>query len=66
MDLILPNYSLFIQIANFLVLLFVLNIILYRPIRKILYKRREEMATTKSVAEDLEKKSDIVSTELQE
>ena len=37
------DYSLFIQIANFLLLLFLLNIILYRPIRKILGKRSDEM-----------------------
>lgn len=65
MDLILPNYSLFIQIANFIVLLLVLNIIIYRPVRKILNQRREEMAASKSITEDLEQKADSFSTELQ-
>ncbi|MEW6668255.1 MAG: ATPase [Thermodesulfobacteriota bacterium] len=37
------DYSLFIQIANFLVLLLLLNIILYRPIRRILKQRKDEM-----------------------
>ena len=34
--MITPDYTLFIQIANFLVLLALLNAILYRPIRGIL------------------------------
>lgn len=38
------NYSVFIQIANFLVLIFVLNYILYKPIRKGLRQRREKFA----------------------
>jgi F-type H+-transporting ATPase subunit b len=37
------NFSLFVQIVNFLLLLFLLNIFLFRPIRKILAKRRERM-----------------------
>jgi len=35
--------SLFIQIVNFVVLLLVMNIIVYRPIRKILTERSHEM-----------------------
>jgi len=37
------DISLIYQIANFLFLLFVLNLILYRPIRNIIRKRKEEM-----------------------
>ncbi len=37
------NATLFIQIANFLVLLILLNFILYRPIRRILRQRDEEI-----------------------
>ena len=66
MDLILPDYSLFIQIANFLVLMAVLNTILYRPIRKILNQRREKMATSKSIADDFGQKADRFSSELQD
>ncbi len=36
--------SLFIQIGNFLLLIWVLNMILYRPIRKILLERKERVA----------------------
>lgn len=35
--------SLFIQIANFLLLIWVLNKILYRPIRNILQKRKDKV-----------------------
>ncbi len=35
--------SLFIQIANFIVLIWLLNIVVYRPIRKILIERREKV-----------------------
>ena len=38
------NGSLFIQIVNFLVLMIIMNILLYRPIRGILAKRRETYA----------------------
>ena len=35
--------SLFIQIANFIFLIWALNIVLYRPIRKILNQRQKKM-----------------------
>jgi F-type H+-transporting ATPase subunit b len=35
--------SLFIQIVNFLFLIWVLNIVLYKPIRNILIKRKEKI-----------------------
>jgi F-type H+-transporting ATPase subunit b len=37
------DYSVFIQIANFLFLVWVLNIIVYRPIRKILRQRADKI-----------------------
>lgn len=66
MDLILPNYSLFIQIANFLILLLLLNFILYRPIRRILNQRKEEMNTSRDTAEDLRQRAHRFSVELEE
>jgi len=51
------DHSLFIQIANFLLLLFLLNIILYRPIRKILGKRTDEMNTFQAMIDDFKNKS---------
>ena len=47
------NFTLFVQIANFLVLLFLLNIIVYKPIRKIMGQRREEMSTAEKRIADL-------------
>jgi F-type H+-transporting ATPase subunit b len=41
---VIPNISLFIQMANFLFLLFALNLILFRPIRRKLQERREKMS----------------------
>ncbi len=44
--------TLILQIANFLVLLVVMNIILYKPIRGILAKRDEEMASRQKLIDD--------------
>ena len=66
MDSLIPNSSVFIQIANFLMLLFILNIILYRPIRGILKKRTEEMTSAKNKTEDLLQKADKFSNEYNE
>ncbi len=52
--MIMPDYTLFIQIANFLLLLVVLNAILYRPIRRILRNRREEMDAFQKKIQDFE------------
>jgi len=35
--------SVFIQIVNFIFLIFVLNIVLYKPIRKVLIQRKEKI-----------------------
>lgn len=42
------NGTVVIQIANFLVLLLILNLILYRPIRKILAQRNAEFSLRES------------------
>ena len=41
---ILPDQSIVIQMINFLFLIWVLNIILYRPIRNVLIQRKEKIA----------------------
>jgi F-type H+-transporting ATPase subunit b len=38
------DWTLFVQILNFLVLVFLLNIVLFRPIRKILQARQARLA----------------------
>lgn len=42
---VIPDKSLFIQLVNFLFLIWVLNIILYKPIRNILIRRKEKFAS---------------------
>ena len=37
---IIPDWTLFVQIANFIILIFILNAVLYKPIRKILLERK--------------------------
>ena len=51
------DYSLLIQIANFLLLLYLLNRILYRPIRRILAERAEQMNTYEGTIADLQQRS---------
>jgi F-type H+-transporting ATPase subunit b len=58
------NFTLVIQIANFLVLLFLLNIILYKPIRKIMGQRQEEMSTSEKLIRDLLDRYSRLSEEL--
>lgn len=43
-----PDITLFIQMINFLILLFVLNLILFRPIRKIMKERNGIVETFNS------------------
>ena len=38
---IIPDWTLLLQIANFIVLIFVLNAVLYKPIRNILIERQK-------------------------
>ncbi len=40
---VIPDGSIIIQIVNFLFAIWVLNVLLYRPIRKILTRRKEKM-----------------------
>jgi F-type H+-transporting ATPase subunit b len=40
---VIPDGSLFVQIANFLIIIWALNVILYKPIRKMLIKRQEKI-----------------------
>ena len=43
------NVTLLIQMANFLVLLFLMNLILYRPIRRIVAQRNKRIAEQQAV-----------------
>ncbi|MBN1106838.1 MAG: hypothetical protein JXL84_25775 [Deltaproteobacteria bacterium] len=60
------DYSVFVQIVNFLILIFLLNIILYRPIRKVLQQRRDEMDALEGAAGGLQGKAAKHERELNE
>ncbi|MCJ7595095.1 MAG: hypothetical protein MUO52_10040 [Desulfobacterales bacterium] len=60
------DYTLFIQIANFLFLLFVLNLFLFRPIRRILEQRSEKVRTFERMIAEFQNKAAQYSKELQE
>ena len=52
------NFSLLIQIVNFLLLLFLMNIFLYKPIRRILTRRNEETNSLEGSIADYQNRSD--------
>ena len=60
------NGSLFIQMANFLVLVFLMNYVLYRPIRSILKERRETMDSLSAEAQRSSARLAEVEDELKE
>jgi F-type H+-transporting ATPase subunit b len=64
--MIMPDYTLFLQLANFLFLLFILNIILFRPIRQILGKRKAEVDGLQHSVGELEGKANRFAGELEE
>lgn len=51
------NGSLIIQIINFLFLFFVLNLVLFKPVRKILLERREKISGLEGEVEQLSKEA---------
>ena len=57
---VMPNWTVGLQIINFLVILWILNLILYRPIRSILRQRKEKVdgleATIETYNEDVQEK----------
>jgi F-type H+-transporting ATPase subunit b len=67
---VLPDGSLIIQIANFLLIIWILNLILYRPIRNILRQRKEKIEglelRIETYNEDALKKDDAFASGIQE
>ena len=51
------NGSLIIQIINFLFLFFVLNLVLFKPVRKILLERKEKVSGLEGGVEQLSKEA---------
>ncbi len=52
------NSTLFIQIGNFLLLVFLLNIFLYRPIRRVLSQRNQETNSLEKTIADYQERSE--------
>ena len=50
--------TLIVQIVNFLLLLLVLNFILFRPIRRVLARREEEMNSRQKTIDDYQEQSE--------
>jgi F-type H+-transporting ATPase subunit b len=59
------DYTLFIQILNFLFLILLLNIIVFRPIRNILNKRKKEISSDEDMAQAWSQKAEKYSAELE-
>lgn len=59
------DYTLILQIVNFLFLILLLNLIVFRPIRNILNKRKEEVSSDRDMIQGLDQKADKYSTELE-
>ncbi len=58
---VIPDVSMVYQMINFLVLLFVLNLVLYKPIRKVLLERKAKIEGMQEGAEKAA--SDLVAGE---
>jgi F-type H+-transporting ATPase subunit b len=41
---VIPDYTIFIQIITFLILIYILNILLYKPILSIIERRKKQLA----------------------
>jgi F-type H+-transporting ATPase subunit b len=41
---VIPDWSTLIQVVNFIFLIFILNVILYKPIRSVLIQRKEKIS----------------------
>jgi len=63
---VMPDVSVFIQIVNFLFLIWILNLVLYKPIRNVLIQRREKISglekTIDSFNKDVDEKDDAFSS----
>ena len=62
--------SLFIQIANFIFLIWILNVVLYKPIRKVLIQRKEKISgldqRIDTIGKDVKEKDDAFSLGIKE
>ena len=54
---VIPDWTLWVQMANFLIIVWALNIILYKPIRNILIQRKEKITNLEQNTEMLNKEA---------
>jgi F-type H+-transporting ATPase subunit b len=54
---VIPDWTLWVQIANFLLIVWVLNIILFKPIRNILIQRKEKITKLEQNIETSDKEA---------
>ncbi len=63
---VIPDISVLFQLANFLFLLWALNTVLYKPIRKIIQQRKEKVdnfeSTIEAYNQDIEEKNEAFIT----
>lgn len=55
---IIPDWSVFIQVVNFLLVIIILNHFLFRPIRGIIQERKEKIEGFESEIEQISSKAD--------
>jgi F-type H+-transporting ATPase subunit b len=60
------NYSLFIQIANFLLLILILNYLLYRPILRIIEKRESYLRSSEDEIRNIQETVDRKAAEYED
>lgn len=67
---VIPNWSVVIQIANFIFLIWVLNLILYRPIRSVLIQRKQKISgleqSIESFNRDVKEKAEAIATSIKQ
>jgi len=67
---VIPDESVFIQIVNFLLIILILNLVLYKPIRNILIQRKEKIAgldqNIETINRDAKEKDDAFASGIKE
>jgi F-type H+-transporting ATPase subunit b len=67
---VIPNWSVLIQIANFIFLIWVLNLILYRPIRSVLIQRKQKISGLEQSIDtfnrDVKEKAEAIETSIKQ
>ncbi len=67
---VIPDWSVVIQIANFIFLIWVLNLILYRPIRSVLIQRKQKISgleeSIESFKRDVKEKEEAIATRIKQ